>query len=90
MEGVFMDKPDILYQAKVRPDDKGNIRNRGVLKDPFSFTDWLFVYSTGRQKDRDDRDADEAVRTLTKAAQTYGIKFKEPGFITADARNWKN
>ncbi len=32
-EGVCLNRPDLLFTgAKIQPDNKGNIRNRGVLK----------------------------------------------------------
>ena len=90
IEGQMLRMPDIHYQSKVVPDEKGAIRNRGVLKEPYKFQDWLFVYSQGKNRGRDDDDADKAVGLLTKAAQTYGIKFNEPGFMTVDgnAKEW--
>ena len=82
VEGVLLDLPTIRYQGTVRPDEKGAIRNRGVLKEPYKFKDWIFVYSTGKDPRRDDEEADEAVATLKKAGKTYGIDFSEPGYIT--------
>lgn len=41
---------------------------------------------------RDQDEADNAVNLLTKSGATYGIKFKEPGFIEIDGNNintWK-
>ena len=41
---------------------------------------------------RDDQDADDAVDLLKKAADSYGIKFKDPGFLTIESGNvndWK-
>ena len=82
IEGALLDLPIIRYQGTVRPDEKGAIKNRGVLKEPHKFKDWLFVYSTGRDARRDDEEADDAVNLLKKAGKTYGIEFVEPGFIT--------
>ncbi len=88
----MLDLPEIRYQSSVRPDEKGAIRNRGVLKEPHKFKDWLFVYSQGKNAQRDDNDADEAVAVLKKAAHTYGISFSDPGYITVSgsAKNWKS
>lgn len=55
--------------AKINPDNRGNIKHRGVLKQPFNFTDWIFVYSVGsKNPKRDDEDADDAVSLMKKAA----------------------
>ncbi len=84
-----MNRPDLLFSGgtKIQPDIKGNIRNRGVLKEPFHFTDWVFCYSTS------DADADDAVALLKKSASAYGVQFKEPGWIAIDrnanVNDWK-
>ena len=85
-----MNLPELRFQASVRPDEKGTIKNRGVLKEPHTFKDWLFVYSSGKNPQRDDDDADAAVGVLKKAANTYGIKFNDPGYITVGgpAHKW--
>lgn len=86
MDGYCLPKPELEYSgAKIRPDEKGSIRHRGVLKEAFNFSDWVFVYSVGKNAKRDDADADEAVNLLKKAGQTYGLKFKDPGFITVNS-----
>lgn len=95
LEGYCLPKPELYYShgSKVQPDAKGNIKHRGILKDPFNFTDWIFVYSAGKQPKRDQNEADDAVSLLTKSGATYGIKFKEPGFIEIDSNNinvWKD
>lgn len=90
IEGVLLDLPEIRFQNSVRPDEKGTIKNRSVLKEPHTFKDWLFVYSQGKNGQRDDDDADHAVNVLKKSAATYGIKFSEPGFITTGGKGVKN
>lgn len=55
VEGLLLNLPDIQYQATVKPDEKGAIKNRGVLKEPHKFKDWLFVYSLGKKPDYDDK-----------------------------------
>lgn len=83
MDGYCLQKPNLEFSGStIKPDDKGSIRNRGVLKEPFNFTDWMFVYSLGKNAKRDDDDADSAVDLLSKAGKTYGLKFKDPGFLT--------
>ena len=94
LEGYCLPKPELYYSqgSKVLPDGKGNIKHRGVLKDPFNFTDWIFVYSSGKMPKRDQDDADNAVSLLKKSGDTYGIKFKDPGFIEIQSNNindWK-
>jgi hypothetical protein len=62
---------------------------------PFNFTDWIFVYSASpKNPKRDDDDADNALKVMKKAAETYGVKFRDPGFlsISGNANNisvWK-
>lgn len=95
MDGFCLNKPDLLYSGgtKIQPDNRGNIKHRGVLKQPFTFTDWMFVYNISKNGKRDDEDADNAVDILKKAADSYGIKFKDPGFLTIEGGNvndWKN
>lgn len=95
LEGYCLPKPELYYAhgSRVQPDPKGNIKHRGILKDPFNFTDWIFVYSSGKNRNRDQDDADNAVSLLTKSGATYGIKFKEPGFIEIESNNvnaWKD
>ena len=90
MDGYCIRKPELEYAgAKIKPDEKGSIRHRGVLKEAFHFTDWVFIYSTGKNSKRDDSDADSAVELLGKAGSTYGLKFKDPGFITVGSANVK-
>lgn len=50
----------------------------------------MFVYSTGKQANRDDEDADKAVDLLRNAGKAYGVKFKDPGFLTVgnNVKNW--
>ena len=53
----------------------------------------MFMYSTGKNSKRDDGDADNAVDLLNKAGKTYGLKFKEPGFLTVNSGrvdDWKS
>jgi len=46
LEGYCLPKPDLIYSgATGKPDNGGNIKHRGVLKEAFYFSDWLFVYS---------------------------------------------
>lgn len=51
------------------------------------------MYSLSKNPKRDDEDADDAVGLLKKSAESYGVKFKEPGFITIDGngiKDWKD
>ena len=90
VDGYLLNLPLIQFQSSVKPDEKGAIKNRGVLKEPHKFKDWVFVYSCGKNPQRDDDDADNAVSTIKKAASTYGIKFENPGYITTsgNSNNW--
>lgn len=93
LDGYVLEKPDLLYAGggKTVPDNRGNIKFRGVLKQAFTFTDWTFVYTSFGN--RDDGDADNAFGLLKKAAETYGVRFKDPGFITVKDKNikaWKD
>ena len=45
MGGIILEKPTIMFRGKTQPDDKGNLKHRGHLKEAFSFTDWVIVYS---------------------------------------------
>lgn len=60
------------------------------MKEAHKFKDWLFVYSTGKNPQRDDDEADEAVKLLKKAATAYGISFNDPGYIVVSgpAKKW--
>ena len=52
----------------------------------------MFMYSSGKNAKRDDGDADNAVDLLNKAGKTYGLKFKDPGFLTVSSgrvEDWK-
>lgn len=94
MPGYCLPRTDLLYSngTRVQPDQKGAIKHRGPLKEPFNFTDWVFVYSIGKTSKRDQEDADNAVNLLIKSASTYGIKFKDPGFVEVDGNginSWK-
>lgn len=83
LEGYCLQKPDLVYTgARIQPDNKGNIKHRGVLKEPFNFTDWIFVYSVGKNEKRDNDEADDAVSLMENAAKSYGVKLKNPGFLT--------
>ena len=73
----------------MKPDQYGIIKHRGVVKDPSRFKDWIFVYSPGKNRQESDREADRAVALLGRAGDSYGIRFSEPGFISADRRDWK-
>lgn len=86
MEGYCLQKPDLIYQGatKVIPDNRGNVKSRGVLNQPHTFSNWLFAYTVGRNGKAADRDADDAVSLLANSAATYGIQIKDPGFITTD------
>lgn len=42
----------------------------------------MFVYGVGKNASRDDGDADKALELLSKAGATYGLKFKDPGFLS--------
>jgi hypothetical protein len=87
-------RPNLTFTgASIQPDNRGNVRNRGILKEPFNFTDWVFLYSRGKNKERDDNDADDAYQLLESSAKAYGVKFKSPGFLTvqsSNAEDWKD
>jgi hypothetical protein len=90
-------RPDLLYSgATIQPDNRGNIKHRGILKEPFNFTDWIFVYSaSSKNPKRDDDDADDALKVMKKAAETYGVKFRDPGFLSISSNSnnigiWKD
>lgn len=92
MDGYCLDRPNLEYTGQtIQADNKGAVRHRGVLKEPFNFTDWMFVYSQGKQSGRDDDDADKAVDLLRNAGKTYGIKFKDAAFLTVgnSVKSWK-
>ena len=40
------------------------------------------MYGVGKNASRDDGDADKALELLSKAGATYGLKFKDPGFLS--------
>jgi len=60
----------------------GNLNIRDPIKEPAYFKDWIFVYSYGNNSKYDDKDSDNAVNLIKKAAVTFGVTFKDPGFIT--------
>lgn len=92
-EGYLLNPPDLLYSdATIHPDNRGNIKHRGTLKEAFNFSSWLFVYSLGKQPKRSDEEADNAVNLLQTAGKTYGIKFANPSWLTMDSnkiQHWK-
>lgn len=90
VDGAYLNMPVIKYNANVTPTEKGEMKNRGVLKEPHEFKDWVFVYSHGKSSKRDDEEADGAVDILTKAAKAYGVKFKDPAFIVTQGnpKDW--
>ena len=51
---------------------------------PAEFKDWVFVYAQGKNPKYDDGDADYCVDTMLTAGKTFGIKLKDPGFITVN------
>lgn len=69
MEGYVLDRPVLQYAggSKITPDNRGNIKFRGILKEPFFFTDWIFAYSLGKNAKRDDDDAEDAVNLMKKS-----------------------
>lgn len=94
MDGYCLPRPDLIYSGgtRIQPDNRGNIKHRGVLKEPFNFTDWIFVYSLSKNSKRDDEDADNAVDLLKKSGESYGVKLKDPGFLTIEngsINDWK-
>lgn len=91
MPGFILDRPELQFGGqKLRPDDKGSIRNRSKLKNPPKIKDWVFVYSVGKSRNNDDDDADKAVGLLTKAGKTYGIDLQDPGFLVVEGRSAKD
>lgn len=84
----------MIYQgAKILPDNRGNIKHRGILKEPENFVDWAFVYSIGKNPKKDDNDADDAISLIQDAAKIYGVKFGKVHYITVDGNGldaWKN
>lgn len=66
LDGYCLPSPNLKYSgASIQPDRGGNIKHRGVLKEPFNFTDWVFIYSVGGRKNVDDNaEADDAVGLL--------------------------
>jgi hypothetical protein len=64
---------------------------RDPVKEPANFKDWIFIYSYGNNSKYDDKDADNALGLMKKAGVTFGINFKDPGFITiknAGSKAW--
>lgn len=65
MDGYCLQRPNLIYSgAKIQPDNRGNIKHRGVLKEGFKFADWIFAYSQSKNVKRDDEQADKAVDLL--------------------------
>jgi hypothetical protein len=95
MEGSCLQRPYLTYgeNPTVQPDDYGNVKYRGVLKKPFHFRDWVFVYSANsKYPKRDDDNADEAVNLMIKAGEGYGVVFDKPEFLAVHGRtveDWK-
>lgn len=59
------------------------MKYRGRLYEQAQIDDYSFVYSFDKNAQKDDDQADEAIKLLAQAGQTYGIKIKttNPGFI---------
>lgn len=65
MDGYCLERPNLIYNgAKIQPDNRGNIRHKGFLKEAFKFQDWIFVYSQSKNPKRDDEQADKAIYLL--------------------------
>lgn len=94
LEGYCLPRPELTFQgSKITPDNRGNIKHRGVLKEAYFFADWLFAYSLSKNPKNDDEDADDAIELLKKAGESYGVKFKNPGFATIKGnsiKDWKD
>lgn len=45
VDGYILPMPKIQYQSALYPDESGEIRNKGALKDQHEFSKWLFVSS---------------------------------------------
>lgn len=48
-----------------------NLRER--VLDPHKFTSFIFCYSTGKSKQMDQDDADDALSNMKSACKTFGI-----------------
>ena len=55
--------------------DRGSIKLKERVYDPYEFNDFVFCYSVGQDPQNDIADADEAFDLLKAAAKTFGIKF---------------
>jgi hypothetical protein len=69
----------------------GSMNIRDKLRSIVHFKDWVVVYSTGKNAQQDDRDADDLASILAKASVAFGVKIEEPGFITCNSsvQDWK-
>lgn len=87
LDGYCLPKPYIYYsgQTIIEPDNRGNIKHRGVLREPFYFSDWVFVYSGTGNGSKHDGEAEDAFQLLRKSAESYGVTFKPPGFIVIES-----
>lgn len=88
VEGLVLNRPQILYGgAMIKPNEQGLVKNRGVLHQTQHFKDWLVVYSSRPNSQRDQEEVDQSVATLIKAGATYGITFEEPVHLTVTGGN---
>lgn len=69
----------------------GTMQIRDKLKKSLDFNDWVLVYSHGKNASYDDDEADMFVDIIKKASVAFGIKIKDPGFITcnSNSNSWK-
>lgn len=70
LDGYCLPKPYIYYSGNtiIEPDNRGNIKNRGVLREAFHFTDWVFLYSGRRNGSKNDNEAGDAFQLMKKSA----------------------
>ena len=89
MEGMVLDRPTVQYAGTQCPNEQGLMKNRGKLRNPFKFKDWVVVYSRpDRPGDKDE--TQNYIDTLKNAGKTYGIDFAAPLLVncSGSASDW--
>ena len=74
-DGLVLDRPNILYSQRQNPNDQGLMKNRGKLRNPYKFKDWVVVHS---RSNKGPDDSQNCISTLKAAGETYGIEFNTP------------